>query len=40
MHVIGGVVEDVSHEGEAMGSNHCHRVAREFCAKNAATCYF
>ena len=34
----GAVVEGVTHEGEVAGSNPAGREAREFCAKNAATC--
>ena len=37
-HVIDGVVVDGTREGEVDGSNTNNRVAREFCAKNAATC--
>jgi hypothetical protein len=38
-HVIDGVVGEGTREGEVDGSNTNNRVAREFCAKNAAmTC--
>jgi hypothetical protein len=37
-HVIDGVVGEGKREGEVDGSNNNNRVAREFCAKNAATC--
>jgi hypothetical protein len=37
-HVIDGVVGEGTCEGEVDGSNTNNRVAREFCAKNAATC--
>jgi hypothetical protein len=37
-HVIDGVVGEGTREGEIAGSNTSNRVAREFCAKNAATC--
>jgi hypothetical protein len=36
-HVIDGVVGEGTREGEVDGSNTNNRVAREFCAKNAAT---
>jgi hypothetical protein len=39
-HVIDGVVGEGTREGEVAGSNTSNRVAREFCAKNAATCDF
>jgi len=39
-HVIDGVVGEGTREGEVDGSNTNNRVAREFCAKNAATCDF
>jgi hypothetical protein len=35
-HVIDGVVGEGTREGEVDGSNTNNRVAREFCAKNAA----
>ena len=38
IHVIDGVVGEGTREGEVDGSNTNNRVAREFCAKNAATC--
>jgi hypothetical protein len=34
------VVGEGTREGEVDGSNTNNRVAREFCAKNAATCDF
>jgi hypothetical protein len=37
-HVIDRVVGEGTREGEVDGSNTNNRVAREFCAKNAATC--
>jgi hypothetical protein len=37
-HVIDGVVVEGTREGEVYGSIINNRVAREFCAKNAATC--
>jgi hypothetical protein len=37
-HVIDGVVVEGTREGEVYGSIPNNRVAREFCAKNAATC--
>jgi hypothetical protein len=37
-HVIDGVVVEGTREGEVDGSITNNRVAREFCAKNAATC--
>ena len=37
-HVIDGVVVEGTREGEVYGSITNNRVAREFCAKNAATC--
>jgi hypothetical protein len=37
-HVIDGVVGEGTREGEVDGSNTNNRVARKFCAKNAATC--
>ena len=37
-HVIDRVVGEGTREGEVAGSNTSNRVAREFCAKNAATC--
>jgi hypothetical protein len=37
-HVIDGVVVEGMREGEVYGSITNNRVAREFCAKNAATC--
>ena len=36
-HAIGGVVVEGTREGEVDGSIPNNRVAREFCAKNAAT---
>jgi hypothetical protein len=39
-HVIDGVVVEGTREGEVYGSIPHNRVAREFCAKNAATCDF
>ena len=39
-HVIDGVVVEGMREGEFYGSIPHNRVAREFCAKNAATCDF
>ena len=36
-HVINGVVVEGTREGEVYGSITNNRVAREFCAKNAAT---
>jgi hypothetical protein len=39
-HVINGVVVEGTHEGEVDGSITNNHVAREFCAKNAATCDF
>jgi hypothetical protein len=39
-HVIDGVVGEGTREGEVYGSNTNNRVAREFYAKNAATCDF
>ena len=39
-HVIDGVVVEGTREGEVDGSITNNRVAREFCAKNAATCDF
>jgi hypothetical protein len=38
--VIDGVVVEGTREGEVDGSITKNRVAREFCAKNAATCDF
>jgi hypothetical protein len=37
-HVINGVVVEGTREGEVDGSITNNRVARKFCAKNAATC--
>jgi hypothetical protein len=37
-HVIDGVVVEGTREGEVDGSITNNRVARESCAKNAATC--
>jgi hypothetical protein len=37
-HVIEGVVVEGTREGEVYGSIPNNSVAREFCAKNAATC--
>jgi hypothetical protein len=37
-HVIDGVVVEDTRESEVDGSITNNRVAREFCAKNAATC--
>jgi hypothetical protein len=37
-HVIDGVVGEGTREGEVDGLNTNNRVARKFCAKNAATC--
>jgi hypothetical protein len=37
-HVIDGVVVEGTREGEVYGSITNNRVAREFCAKNVATC--
>jgi hypothetical protein len=37
-YVIDGVVVEGTREGEVYGSITNNRVAREFCAKNAATC--
>jgi hypothetical protein len=36
-HVIDGVLVEGTREGEVYGSIPHNRVAREFCAKNAAT---
>ena len=40
MHAINGVVVESTREGEVGGSIPNNRVAREFCAKNNATCDF
>lgn len=37
-HVMGGVVEEASCEGDVAGLIPSRRIAHEFCAKNVKTC--
>lgn len=37
-HVMGGVVEEASPEGEVAGLIPSRRIAHEFCVKNVETC--